>query len=1057
VQLYVLLAADLWGGGRGRHPRPMEFKEEAGVLDFPSHLPLPVATQPAPPPRRVGARLDEARAQHATLVSAEVRLRPRHLLGDIRSQQTFLERPAMKRQKGSDRWMTSGGRKGATEIWISAQQGVLKRYGRVQRDHGIDGEKLRFAQFTLISRANELAPSEEVGGATLWELYSLVDEKGYASAQARQTAVPPAVVGPCGGLRIRSQPPPLRAGAPPPPPSLLLRAEKGQKFLSFQATPTDGGAEGMELGAVVRSDVGGVKLTSTQGDFAEWHRLADGQPPLAEGEVVGFHRGRISRVTRRSEMLGIVTRKAVVEGSAPLAHERHLYDTVAYQGVVPVRVSNQQQRGKQQLCECPAPRAGQLLVPSGKNDGLARLVPATQGEASSRVGILLHDQTYGEEAGDGTGTGTSRDDGRSDSWRLVDAVVVSPAETVAGSAMLLGKRAGLGPLVRVGMLIVVLVIGTSAVWMDLFQRLEAESSSEQPRSSTGSRVPASPPCDVGEHMVNRSCEDVHCSDWGMARNLQVNSFSQCEENSDDGQHLHANRSDATPVVDAPECCREMRCLPVDTPFDAKWSDEGAWKHSAGAREFAEVHTTGETESLSAGAVVVAEAAGEAGGDEKHSTRYSVLSCDDSTGSTSSLISLTSEGPLGYPGCTGYSGLPYDCALSECEDRCLLAGTCSGYTTYHNAHNKTTICCFRVNQADSSWSYMYGYGQSLTAGTRASTGTALRVVSGSDTHTEKRCYGRSQPFAVQPAHGYVMANRSGITVSALGSIRCDTGYVPEGRRNGDFRRSPEATPTASCAHDGQRFLFTGCAPTTCNSLISTVRRQRTSLSLSGGGGANAVGAAVAADFFSRYPTTTTSVQDYLRAAPPEATLNALFGGAFDSGLLRYTVDRPDATSAPDLGTVGCALGYKGCDMQRHYSGSATGQEMLTSTLAWPAMHCDEPYVSDPTTTAWADSPDFYGNGCVPNDSCERRQPCPTQDDDETPPAIAASQNGSSCAAEAKACTDAMRKFRETVGYNRAVCEATGPSCQYCVRDDRLPTVLDSAGGGGGGLWDAKQCT
>eukprot|EP01046_Picozoa_sp_COSAG06_P093490 COSAG06_NODE_39679_length_410_cov_0.479100_1_plen_61_part_10 len=57
------------------------------------------------------------------------------------------------------------------------------------------------------------------------------------------------------------------------------------------------GTKAMELGAIVRSDEGGVKLSSTQGDFAEWHRLAEGELPLAEGDVVGFRRGVISRRT----------------------------------------------------------------------------------------------------------------------------------------------------------------------------------------------------------------------------------------------------------------------------------------------------------------------------------------------------------------------------------------------------------------------------------------------------------------------------------------------------------------------------------------------------------------------------------------------------------------------------------------------------------------------------------------------------------------------------------------------------------------------------------------
>ena len=122
---------------------------------------------------------------------------------------------------------------------------------------------------------------------------------------------------------------------------------------------------------------------------------------------------------------GIVTRKAVVEGSAPPPLEQHLYDTVAYSGVVPVKVSRHDPR---LACECPAPRAGQLLVPSGRNDGTALLAPAT--ESADRVGILLDDSSY---------SGDDSDDAAAP-YRLVQAVVVAPTETVRGS---LGSTAGL--------------------------------------------------------------------------------------------------------------------------------------------------------------------------------------------------------------------------------------------------------------------------------------------------------------------------------------------------------------------------------------------------------------------------------------------------------------------------------------------------------------------------------------------------------------------------------------------------------------------------------------
>eukprot|EP01047_Picozoa_sp_COSAG01_P037876 COSAG01_NODE_3038_length_6684_cov_114.904480_5_plen_102_part_00 len=66
-----------------------------------------------------------------------------------------------------------------------------------------------------------------------------------------------------------------------------------------------------ELGAIVQQGTG-VTLESAQGDFAEWHRRCEGEPPLEEGDVIGFDgQGLISRRTAGATMLGVISRKAV--------------------------------------------------------------------------------------------------------------------------------------------------------------------------------------------------------------------------------------------------------------------------------------------------------------------------------------------------------------------------------------------------------------------------------------------------------------------------------------------------------------------------------------------------------------------------------------------------------------------------------------------------------------------------------------------------------------------------------------------------------------------------
>eukprot|EP01047_Picozoa_sp_COSAG01_P083602 COSAG01_NODE_17563_length_1140_cov_1.959654_2_plen_183_part_01 len=71
--------------------------------------------------------------------------------------------------------------------------------------------------------------------------------------------------------------------------------------------------------------------------------------------------------------VGVISRWAVVEGSAPPSSERAAYDRVAFVGIVPVKL-----RGGVQ--------AGMLVVPSGREDGTAVAVAtATEGLATPRM------------------------------------------------------------------------------------------------------------------------------------------------------------------------------------------------------------------------------------------------------------------------------------------------------------------------------------------------------------------------------------------------------------------------------------------------------------------------------------------------------------------------------------------------------------------------------------------------------------------------------------------------------------------------------------------------
>ena len=72
------------------------------------------------------------------------------------------------------------------------------------------------------------------------------------------------------------------------------------------------------------------------------------------GKFVALRNGQVTLNTHHADMLGVVSNKAMIEGSAPQDQRRHV--TIAYVGRVPVRV-----RGE---VTC-----GDLITASGRNDG----------------------------------------------------------------------------------------------------------------------------------------------------------------------------------------------------------------------------------------------------------------------------------------------------------------------------------------------------------------------------------------------------------------------------------------------------------------------------------------------------------------------------------------------------------------------------------------------------------------------------------------------------------------------------------------------------------------
>lgn len=238
----------------------------------------------------------------------------------------FLEQHNVRRQAGGDRWLNSGGKKGSIVFWVRPGTRIRKRYGKVVVVNRPE-LRLRYAEFRLVT-GPESNPVCNKEGCTVYVLDVIPKEHAHNSrAAARYPARRPPVV--------------FQGGETGAVVELVQSSTSTTKFISFQAKKLgDDGGELIELGNVVRSR-NGVTLSSGQGDFAEWHRRELSEAPLQEGDVIGYtRRGTITRQCSASGdmMLGVVSHKAVVEGSAPPLSERSLYHTVAYCGVVPVRV-----------------------------------------------------------------------------------------------------------------------------------------------------------------------------------------------------------------------------------------------------------------------------------------------------------------------------------------------------------------------------------------------------------------------------------------------------------------------------------------------------------------------------------------------------------------------------------------------------------------------------------------------------------------------------------------------------------------------------------------------
>ncbi|HEY1752913.1 MAG TPA: hypothetical protein VGG29_16770 [Caulobacteraceae bacterium] len=150
------------------------------------------------------------------------------------------------------------------------------------------------------------------------------------------------------------------------------------------------------------------------GDYAEAVPRADGQAAIKSGSVVGVKDGRVSLATDGADAVLLTTSGPSVLGKAPPRGQRAAYEIVAMLGQVTVTVSG-------------GARAGDLILPSGKGDGLGRAAPADE--------VSTHELT--QVIGQAWATAPASADGTAQ----VNTLVGPGVATAAVSAALLRRQA----------------------------------------------------------------------------------------------------------------------------------------------------------------------------------------------------------------------------------------------------------------------------------------------------------------------------------------------------------------------------------------------------------------------------------------------------------------------------------------------------------------------------------------------------------------------------------------------------------------------------------------
>ncbi len=105
----------------------------------------------------------------------------------------------------------------------------------------------------------------------------------------------------------------------------------------------------------------GVTYTTGSADYAEYLKVEPGLRTLQPGEVVGIKGGIASLNTKDADHFLVVSTNPGFLGNMPTPEVAYQYEKIAFMGQVPVKV------------EGPV-EAGDYIIPSGLNDGIARAI-----------------------------------------------------------------------------------------------------------------------------------------------------------------------------------------------------------------------------------------------------------------------------------------------------------------------------------------------------------------------------------------------------------------------------------------------------------------------------------------------------------------------------------------------------------------------------------------------------------------------------------------------------------------------------------------------------------